>query len=267
MSREESPTVFSTFPSSSPSAASTFQPRSTVSQDAGSDTAAAHVPDRTLRLHRSRVRERPQHVYRAADSLLVHPLEAPVRHLGRGAVAEPPRDAEAETGPTAVAGRVDRREQQRGPLEVVARRELEFRVEVAPVVGESHELRLPGGHEARRLDGRALWRGVAADELELSVDPLAIEPRKEPANQVRRDARTPPRREERDHLPAAARVRRSEQRSRALAVALVPDGEPQPRVSPALLKPALDRLPLVDEAHEPEYKAFACDADQRGGGG
>src|ERR1044071_7269344 len=109
MSRVESPTVSSTLPSSSPLGPSTAQPRSTVSQEAGSDTAAAAVPDRPLRLDRARVRERPEHPRRAVNSLIVEPLQAASRHLPGDAVSEPPRDAEAEAGLAAVARGVHRR--------------------------------------------------------------------------------------------------------------------------------------------------------------
>src|SRR3954451_14963626 len=126
MSRPESPTVSSTLPSSSPSEPSTVQPRSTVSQEAGSDTLTAGVPDRSLRLDRLGVRECPEHAGAALHSFVVVPCETACGHLGGGPVPEAPRDLEGEARLTAVTGRVDGRQQERRSLEVVARDELDL---------------------------------------------------------------------------------------------------------------------------------------------
>src|SRR5205085_2265401 len=83
--------------------------------------AAADVPDGALRGHRPCVRERAQDLDAAADRLLVESREAAPHHLWRGAVAEPPRAAEAERALPGVAGRVDRGAEERGALEVVGR--------------------------------------------------------------------------------------------------------------------------------------------------
>jgi hypothetical protein len=61
--------------------------------------------------------------------------------------------------------------------------------------------------------------------------------------------------------------RRSEECGSPLALAFLGSGQAQSGVAPPVRQVALNRLPLVDEAHEPEYKACACDADQRGVGG
>src|SRR3954452_15461764 len=121
MSREESPTVSSTSPGSPPFAPVTSQPPSTVSQEAGSDTLTAGVPDRSLRLDRLGVRECPEHAGAAVHSFLVEPCEAACGPLGGGALREAPRHQHAEARLAAVTGRVGGRQQQRRSLEVVAR--------------------------------------------------------------------------------------------------------------------------------------------------
>src|SRR4051812_21597426 len=257
MSREESPTVSSTLPSSSPFAPVTSQPRSTVSQEAGSDTLATGVPDRPLRLDRLGVRECPEHAGAAVHSFLVEPCEAACGHLGGGAVPEAPRDPEAEARLAAVTGRVGGRQQQRRSLEVVARDELDLGIEVSPVLGERVQLGLPRGREraAREL---GLRRGdIAAHELEPGRDPVAVEAREQLVDPAGRVARAAPRGEEGDHLAAPAGVRRGEQRGGAVAVALVLDDEPQACVMPALGEVSLDHLPLVDESHQRDNKLTA----------
>src|SRR5260221_4650370 len=107
MSRFSSPSVCATVPASLPSAACTFQPFPTTSQETGSATSdhlAADVPDRALGAHGLRVGEHPQDARLARDSALVQALEAASHHPRRRAVAELARAAEAEARRVAVAG-------------------------------------------------------------------------------------------------------------------------------------------------------------------
>src|SRR3954454_713319 len=218
------------------------------------DAAAADVPNRALRLYRPRVRERPKHANHSADSFAVEPLQAAPCHLGRGAVAEPPGDAETEARLAPVAGRICGRQQEGGAFEIVAREELELGVDIAPVLRESGELCIPGRDERARLQrGRF---GFLADrpQLQAADDPLSVEAGQQPADAPRRGAGASAGGEERDHLPAPARVDGAEQRRGAVAVGVVLDVKPKPRVVPALRKHALDRLPLLDETHRADNK-------------
>src|SRR5205814_9573563 len=79
----------------------------------------------------------------------------------------------------------------------------------------------------------------------------------QPADHLWRRSRAAPRRGERDHLPSAPRPYGREQRRRPVTVTEIRDRQPQPRVAPALREVALDRLPLVDDAHEAEHKLNA----------
>src|SRR4051794_13572178 len=104
-----SPVVCSTRPTCSPEASRTSQPGSIRNQETGvssatSDRSAAHVPDGALRPDRLRVRERAQDPQDAGDLRLVQARETAARHLRGGAVAELPRDAEAEAGGAAESG-------------------------------------------------------------------------------------------------------------------------------------------------------------------
>src|SRR5581483_4403558 len=154
-----SPVVSSTRPTCSPSASTTSQPGSMRNQETGvssSDTClaldglASDVPDRALRCARLRVGERVEDPYVAWNPRLVEAGEAAPAHLGRRAVAEAPCDPEAERRRTAEAGWVERRQQHRSALEVVARAQLELAVEIAPVVGQRREQPVPVVGEARR---------------------------------------------------------------------------------------------------------------------
>ena len=168
------------------------------------------------------VREHAQDPELAADLLLVDALEAAARHLRRRAVAEAARDPEPEARSAAVASRVDRRHQQRGALEPVARDELDLGVEVAPVGRQRGERGVPGRRRASPAAARrAPARGLAgADELERAADPLLVEPRQQPLDErggcARR--RAAPRRTART-FPRRARVQRPEKRGRAGSVA------------------------------------------------
>src|SRR5207237_3836168 len=133
--------ISSTLPRVAPSVPTTAQPRSITYQETGSDGTAADVPDRALRVDRLCVRQRPEHAEAPGDPLAVQPLEAALRHLGRGAVAIQGRDAETEGEAALDAGGVHGRDQQCAALEVIARAELDLGIHVAPV-GRQRGLRL-----------------------------------------------------------------------------------------------------------------------------
>ena len=111
---------------------------------------------------RSRCRRARRGRDRAGDALGVHALEAAPRHLRRDAVALLPRRAEAKRDLAGDPRRVQRRAEQRGARQVVARVELELAEEVAPVRRERPTAPRPSAASERgRLDG-SRRRGAGA---------------------------------------------------------------------------------------------------------
>src|SRR6476659_5276485 len=168
MSRSASPSISCTVPTSSPSAATIFHPGSTTNHDTGSGTCSHHlaadVPDRALRRDRPRVGEGAQDAHHGRDASFVLPLEAALDHLRGGAVPESPRAMETEARRRTVAGRVERREGERGRVEMVARGQLDLAVEIAPVGGQGRQRRFPGCCRRAELEARGRGRLGGADE-------------------------------------------------------------------------------------------------------
>src|SRR5207237_1696627 len=110
------------------------------------------------------------------DPLIVAALEATGDHLRRRPVPERAGAAEAEARRPAVSRRVEGREQERRPVEEVGRVEPHLRVDVGPVGREARQRPLPGVPEPCPYAPLLRGRLVAADQLELAVDPLLAEP-------------------------------------------------------------------------------------------
>src|SRR5262245_5829605 len=148
---------------------------------AGLDGLAPDVPDRPLGADRPAVGQHAQDCQRPADAALVEPGQAPPGHPRRGAVAERPGAPEPEPVGRPVAQRVDRRERQRGRVEVVARRQVELCVQVGPVGRQACGEGVPGLCEWQvvRLRSSAQMRGrshlVRGDQLERAADALEVE--------------------------------------------------------------------------------------------
>src|SRR5207302_1702111 len=112
----------------------------------------------------------------------------------------------------AVAGRVERRQQQRTAFEVVRRVESDLPVDVAPVRWERGERPLP--LRTQRLARSQLLRRclLRADELELARDALLVEAFHQPAHGLGTDSAAAPRDSKTDLLAESAGIGGSEQR-------------------------------------------------------
>ena len=110
-----------------------------------------------------------------------------LRVIGRrGPVAEAAGDSKAEHRSAGDPSGIDRGEQERAALEVVARGELELAVEIAPVGGKARDGGVPARQERRRLR-LGLDRG-GRDELaqaKRSPDCLALQPARAAARPLR----------------------------------------------------------------------------------
>ena len=188
-------------------------------------------------------------------SLLVDALEAAARHVRGSAVPEAARDTEAEARGFAVAGRVERRHQQRGAVEPVGGDELDLGIEVAPVRRQRGDRRVPGPGEGRPVRDRLRHGFARADELERARDSLLVEPREQPLDERGSGACSRPRRRRNAAtVPRRPGFKRREQRSGPDGSRLVVDRQSQAGIRPVLRQPIDDLPPLVDEPHEPEHK-------------
>ena len=127
------------------------------------------------------VGENTERAERAGDAFGVKALEAASCHLGRDSVAGHSGAPESQGGDPAVPGGIHRREEQCGPGEEVGGSELDFGVELRPVLGQIADelvplarercLAMPGlGH------GNLGRRGPGADQVEPAPDALLIDP-------------------------------------------------------------------------------------------
>src|SRR6266542_3273425 len=253
MSRSKSPRTSCTRSTSSPFASTTFQPGSMTVQATGSgmsDGPAADVPDGPLRRDRMAVRQRAEHAHLGQDRFLVEPCEAAAHHDRRRPVAEAVRAPEAEPGPAGPAQhRVDRGEQQRRPLDVVRRRQLQLAEQVAPVTRQRREYGVPFGGRRRARDRRLRRRCVRRGELEPPADPFFVDPAQHSPNRFGSDTGAAARRVEADGAAHTPGARRCQERECAPQLRVVVDRQHETGVAPPRIQTLLDRVPLLDEPH------------------
>src|SRR5262249_40372495 len=145
------------------------------------DGLAVQLPDRTLRLDRTRVGERAQDPHGAADPFLVAARKAARNHLRRRPVAEAPGGPELQREAGAVAPWVQRRHVERGAVEPVGRLELDLGEEVAPVAGDRRQRQLPARAQRRRRRRRCRHDDrIRLEELEPRGDALVVDPLEQP---------------------------------------------------------------------------------------
>ena len=186
---------------------------------------------------------------RDRDPLLVEALEAAGDHLGRGAVARPPRGAEAEAEAVGRPGRVERGAEEGRPLHVSVdskRTSTHASDQSLGSVSSSACQAAAAGLPRRRLDRRG---EIRRDERELAADALVVETRERAHDGRRRRARPVPHRGEAERVAGATRRERAQQLGNARAPAVVRDRQREPRLAPAFRELALDRAPLSDQAH------------------
>jgi acetoin:2,6-dichlorophenolindophenol oxidoreductase subunit alpha len=203
-----------------------------------------------------RVGERAQDPDDARNAGRVEPLEAAAHHRSRGAVTELARASEAKRKALPVAGRVERGEEERARVEVVARGELDLGIDVAPVGRQLGERLVPGFGEPRRGATRALGslRCGVGDELELAPDPLAVEPVEETADDVLALRAGASGAREADLGSASPGEQGGEERARADRLGFVRDLEPEPGLAEVAWQPGPDLGPLSGEAHGRQHK-------------
>jgi acetoin:2,6-dichlorophenolindophenol oxidoreductase subunit alpha len=186
------------------------------------------------------------------DAGLVEPLEAPARHVRRGAVAELPRHAEAKDRTALGAGRVQRAEPHRARLDVVARADLDLGVEIAPVGRHRGQGFVPGRGQPRPRCRLLRLCLVDVDELDGHVDPFLVHSGEQSPDSFRVCEGGAPDAEEMDHLAPAAWIQRGEKAGGAGAVALVRDDESKTSRLPVVRKMLLDLAELLDQRHDPQ---------------
>jgi TPP-dependent pyruvate/acetoin dehydrogenase alpha subunit len=201
----------------------------------------------------------------SGDALLVTAFQAAGCHSRRGPVAEALRAAETEIGSGAEVRGVERSDHEGGAFEIVGRVELHLCVEVAPVRRQHRDLAVPLRAKRLLLPDLLRRRFLHSDELELTLDPLLVEPLEEPAGRLGPNTGPGPLRGEPD-LPAhEARVRGTQQGCSPLDALLVVHRELEPQLAPLVHDPAHDLVELVDESHEPEHKlAPVAKVEQKG---
>ena len=118
----------------------------------------------------------------------VHALEAPPRHLRRDAVAPLARGTEPQGVRSGHARRVQRRAEERGTRDVIARVELELAEQVAPVGRQRRDHPVPGIGKAERRGRHGCarrWAVAAATSISASVPHTRLRSRRESVFLVR----------------------------------------------------------------------------------
>ena len=192
--------------------------------------------------------ERTRSAERAGDAFGVQALEAASCHLGRDSVASHSGAPEAQGGGPTVPGGIYRREEQCGPGEEVGGSELDFGVELRPVLGQIADELVPLARERclampRLGHGNLGRRGVGGDQVEPAPDALLVEPADDAFRVARRCHLEP---KARAHAP---RRQRGEDERDAVGVGVLGHPQGQLRRAPALREGGLDLLPLVGESH------------------
>ena len=195
-----------------------------------------------------RVGERAQDLECPGDPGLVQADEAAPRHLRGRAVPAKARDAEVEADfPTRSRG-VQRRREKRRARDVVARIQRDAAEQVAPVLRQLLDERVPLQLESVVRLVHLDLAGKAAAEDQGSSDPFLVQIREQPPRRVGSDARVA-RDDEADVVADAARCERPEQRSSAVPLARLGQDEAQSGFVPALGKRPHDAVPLLRQTH------------------
>ena len=195
------------------------------------------------------VAERAEHVDRTADVLFVAPLEAPPGHRRSDAVACVVRGAEAEGCVIADAARVDLDAKDGRAFDVIGGKQPQLRDEIAPVVGQFCECRVPRFDERRHV---ALCAGCSlfgSKSGEPPADARVVEAAQQTGDSVRSRRAPVACRRETKRRPGAVRTGRPEQRGGLRRHSWIPDFELDGNAHPAVGKSDLQLAPLTDEAH------------------
>ena len=182
------------------------------------------------------------------------PREAPASHRRRRPIAEAAGDSKAEHRSAGDPSGIDRREQERAALEIVARGELELAVEIAPVGGKARDGDVPARQERRRLAPRSRSGRTRRARAGEAFPRLPRAPAWRAAERLLRGRRLRPRphrggpenRTSPGLRPGLAGPRRAAARSSAVSVA---DAEREPRLLPVGRQHALDPPPVLDKSH------------------
>ena len=196
-----------------------------------------------------RVAEHAQERDRAADVLLVAALEAAAGHLRRDAVARVVRGAEPEHRAVANAARVDLDAEHSRMLDVVGREQTHLGDEIAPVVGQFGEHRVPRFDERRHFAFCAHDRLFGSKSGERAADARVVQTVQQPCDSVGPLSAAVPCRGETQRCPGAVWPCWTEQRGRLRGYSWIPNLELDRNAHPTVGKSAFQFVPLLDDAH------------------
>ncbi len=200
------------------------------------------------------VGQRVHDSHAAADRVFVEPLEAALHHLRRRAVAEAARTAKPIAGGVAEKRRVERRNEERGAVEMVGRGHLELAIQVGPIRRQAVEGGAPmcGKRVLRR--GGCVRCAFAPDELDRAFDAFGVESAQKSPDRFGSHTGAAARAEETNDASGAPRHRWCKQLRCALCACLVVDGQLEARIAPTRIQTAFDVGPLLGELHGPESR-------------